>query len=856
MRITLDTKDQAISQKKLRAKIRSGKQADSQIAREMKRSSLVFRDARSLRALARTKNPNDIVQYYLSDIFKIAQERYRPNNRYSLLDLVGEASLALSELVQTKIPHPNKLNEVIENQIRESINNFILIDKAHELNTQEFPTGSHQLEDDPIADLQDKWDTTKFWETISKIMESRLSAIEGDRIKRFLGLNGKPESQSEIAGKEGVSKSAIGPSIANGIKKLISHSKAGEALKLLQEIHSRPVRPALGESLLEPNEQEDTDLQYIRERIEGSLGCTLEEFRKLHGLSRDEFSKFISSIYPGIDRNQSKGIIYLSESEKKELQANAAHRRRNVQRAKSAETIVGEARSAKLSLEEVKVRLREFYFPLFISDKAKCLQLLESEVARAGSINEQELFSGILNFYLQKVPELKVAGLQSTLDDYQKVDALIMAPKNSYVIAHDMGVGKSVEAITYALMKKAKKVLVISSKSGASVTWPKELNKHLTKKPFIYSATKLKTPRLRLRGREGNPSWSVVGYSFARQNIALLKRLGFDLVILDECHKVNNHNSGQSRAVLSLNPLHKLALSGSLFKNSREELFPVLNWLYPQAFSNRETYIEEYCEHEAGIANLRFDLQDKMTCRLKHQVITLPDVNDKRINIQMTQKQSENYDQLEHEFINWCKEAKINIIGGTVSQAMLLKLHSLRKAAIKIKINEACKLAKQNIKKGHKVVIYTTYIDFAKQVAKKLKDFNPCYLDGATLSKDRKKQIEDFNQDPEKQVFIVTSAGSDSIDLTASDSIIFLNKPLTYADEKQMLDRLHRRGQKKTVNAFHLTVAGTIEEKIDKLIQGKKEEYERTIRNPDDYTDWFIDHQEGNIRELVLSIAG
>ena len=103
---------------------------------------------------------------------------------------------------------------------------------------------------------------------------------------------------------------------------------------------------------------------------------------------------------------------------------------------------------------------------------------------------------------------------------------------------------------------------------------------------------------------------------------------------------------------------------------------------------------------------------------------------------------------------------------------------------------------------------------------------------------------------------MVTSAGGESVDLTTAADIVYANKPLTHADEKQMLDRLHRRGQTKEVRAFHIITSDTVDERVERLIERKREEYERFVPRSKEFVRWFEEDENENIRKLLESMIG
>lgn len=604
----------------------------------------------------------------------------------------------------------------------------------------------------------------------------------------------------------------------------------------------------------------EPSLNELMSKIEADIGQltgdSLAEFRARYDITRDDLVAILQELYPALEKSSKLALVNLSESEMEYVLDNSrffAGQYENLDQVKATLAQLESRKGNMTRKQETDVRmiLRDNYFPLFVSDRVRCFAVLKEEVGSPDNPEQlRELYRETLEHF-EKVLDISVGGVKSTLDNYQKVDLSILREHDAFVIASEMGTGKSLEAICYALSKGAQRVLIVSTQSGIYSTWPSELRKHLVGD----TSCSILNGNL-LRGKTIPESrWNLATYATAQQNIEKLEAMGFDMVVLDECHKMNHDNSLQSRRIRRLNPKYKLAISGSLFKNRRSELFAILNWLFPEKFYSKSRFSQEYSVSDVGLYRLQYELRNRLICRFKSQVLSLPDVKHVHEKVYFTDEQREVYQAVESDFVKWYVEQfKTNPVTGSI---ILSKIHALRKKAIQAKYPLLDEVLEQVIAQdGNKAVVYTTY----REVVEKLQrlygnKYGVCAITGFTSGPERVRQIGEFNDRPDKRLFIVTAAGGESIDLSRHNCLIYMNDPLTYADKKQVLDRFHRREQRQQVQAFHLTTVGSVDERIDKLIDKKRQEYQRTVHDAFYYPNEIQDDMEHNIRELASELV-
>ncbi|KAK6852429.1 Lymphoid-specific helicase [Apiospora arundinis] len=121
-------------------------------------------------------------------------------------------------------------------------------------------------------------------------------------------------------------------------------------------------------------------------------------------------------------------------------------------------------------------------------------------------------------------------------------------------------------------------------------------------------------------------------------------------------------------------------------------------------------------------------------------------------------------------------------------------------------------------KRGHKVLIFSqfkTQLDILHDYCNDLRKWNVCRIDGGVKQEDRKEQIQNFNEDPDFKIFLLsTRAGGQGINLASADTVILFDSDWNPQQDLQAQDRCHRIGQTRPVVVYRLATKGTVEEEL------------------------------------------
>lgn len=341
----------------------------------------------------------------------------------------------------------------------------------------------------------------------------------------------------------------------------------------------------------------------------------------------------------------------------------------------------------------------------------------------------------------------------------------------------------------------------------------------------------------------------ITSYGVMLRDIQQLSHMHWDSVILDEAHFVKNQDTATYQAVCLLQADIRLCLTGTPIENHLGEMKNLFDFLVPGFLGSDEYFRKNFInpigkgsEPEVELALQKLihpfkmrrtkalvldDLPEKVEdirhCSLSaHQVKLYKDVLDLKAKpLVENLKNSESPVPFLHIFAILTMLKQICNHPALVNGGDPKKWESGKFEALKAILAEA-------LESGHKVVIYSQYVGMIQIISNYLKveAINHEVLTGQT--KNRGRVIDRFQTDPECKIFIASLlAGGVGIDLTAASVVIHYDRWWNASKENQATDRVYRIGQNKNVQVFKMVTRGTLEEKIDLLINSKKELFEK-----------------------------
>lgn len=350
------------------------------------------------------------------------------------------------------------------------------------------------------------------------------------------------------------------------------------------------------------------------------------------------------------------------------------------------------------------------------------------------------------------------------------------------------------------------------------------------------------------------PDVLVTSYELLRRDVELYRDApSMHFLILDEAQFVKNPATQAARAVRIVPARHRFALTGTPIENRLEELWSIFDFLMPGLLGTRREFNERYaqkitCDNdEEASRRLRLMCKPFILRRLKSQVLTdLPEKNESVVLSRMEGEQRKIYDateknlklSLEKQLPEEFKHSKIAVLAELTKLRELccdphLLYDNYRGGAAKM---DACvELIEEAVAGGHKVLVFSQFTSLLALLEGRLSKTGIAWheLIGSTPKKERARLVEAFSKDDVPVFLISLKAGGTGLNLVAADIVIHLDPWWNVAAQNQATDRTHRIGQKSTVSVFKLIAQDSIEERIVKLQESKRDLADQIIGGAD-----------------------
>lgn len=417
------------------------------------------------------------------------------------------------------------------------------------------------------------------------------------------------------------------------------------------------------------------------------------------------------------------------------------------------------------------------------------------------------------------------------------------------ILADDMGLGKTLQMIAYLCTRKGMTHLVVCPASLV-YNWEAEFEKFA---PGMRLCLMLGTSAERQMLLEHYMEYDVVitSYDLLKRDIANYEGKHFGCEIIDEAQYIKNVSTQAAKAVKAVESRNRFALTGTPIENRLSELWSIFDYLMPgYLFSykyfkeNFEEKIVQKTKDEPRILNkLHAMIRPFLLRRLKKDVLNdLPDKMEEVVYSRFEPAQEKLYRATEKNIVmNLKKQSKKEVKENKLQiLAELTKLRQIccdpqlyygdyREGSAKL---EACmELVESARSGGHKILLFSQFASMLEILAQELekRDIRYFLLRGSTTKRKRKDMVEQF-QAGEAEVFLISlKAGGTGLNLTAADVVIHYDPWWNMAAQNQATDRTHRIGQKNPVTVYKLIMKDTIEERILKLQDMKKDLADRII---------------------------
>jgi len=452
-------------------------------------------------------------------------------------------------------------------------------------------------------------------------------------------------------------------------------------------------------------------------------------------------------------------------------------------------------------------------------------------------------------------------GFQGTLRPYQKRGYSWLNFLRKWglgaCLADDMGLGKTIQAL--ALIQKdwesgeRRPILLICPTSVVN-NWQKEANRFTPELPVLvhHGIERMRGEDFKIKAMEH--AIVISSYALLTRDFETFKGLNWAGVVLDEAQNIKNPETKQTKAARAIQADYRLALTGTPVENHVGDLWSIMEFLNSgflgtqSEFKNRFFIPIQAARDPEAAERLKRLTGPFILRRLKTDktiIVDLPEKMEMKVFCTLTKEQASLYEAVVKETMDALDETE-GIKRKGVVLATLLKLKQACNHPAHFlgdhspipgrsgKLARLTEMAEEMMEVGDRALIFTQFAEMGAILQRHLQETfgrEVFFLYGGTLRKHRDQMVERFQAyDDGPSLFILSlKAGGTGLNLTRANHVIHFDRWWNPAVENQATDRAFRIGQTKNVEVHKFICAGTLEEKIDEMIERKKEVAERVV---------------------------
>ena len=346
-----------------------------------------------------------------------------------------------------------------------------------------------------------------------------------------------------------------------------------------------------------------------------------------------------------------------------------------------------------------------------------------------------------------------------------------------------------------------------------------------------------------------------------------------DDVLVRNCHKIKEPSTLMARALRAATgeAKYRFALTGTPIANTPDDLWSILNWLYPESFPGKTKFIDRYLITSVNAYGATtvlgiqehmkkelYAIIDPITRRMPKEVILpfLPPVVYERRYVEMSPKQKKAYQQMSSRMVAEIDGTLVVTTSPLVKVLRMLQLAAsygeveeeeyIDKESGETKIKAIVTLAEPSSKldafmddieefEGHHVVVFTPYKQLIDLLAKRFDKAGIRYgrITGDEDGVERQYHIDNFQEGKYPFILVTTAAGGAGITLTKADIAVYLSRPWSNIDSHQSEGRIHRLGSEmhEKITYIDYITEGSVEEGIFQALDRKEENLQEILRD-------------------------
>ena len=443
-------------------------------------------------------------------------------------------------------------------------------------------------------------------------------------------------------------------------------------------------------------------------------------------------------------------------------------------------------------------------------------------------------------------------------------------------LADDMGLGKTIQLIGLLLHERSNGVttgptLVLSPMSVVG-NWQREIERFAPSLSVLVHHGIDRNRDQEFISEAEEQDVVVSTYALARRDLEHFQRVRWHRIVLDEAQNIKNPTTQQSRAVRSLEAARRIALTGTPLENRLAELWSIFDFLNPG-------YLGSLHEFRRRFAKPIEKDQDPERRQLLHQLTRpfllrrlktdpdvirdLPEKLEMRVFCNLTEEQATLYQAVVEDMMG-----RIDTTQGMARRGLILTAltrlkqicnhprHYLQDGSDLFgrsgKVERLAEMLEELLSVGDRALCFTQFTEMGTLLEDHLKKrlgVDILFLHGGTPQAERDRMVAEFQSGEGPPVFLLsTRAGGTGLNLTAANHVFHFDRWWNPAVEDQATDRAFRIGQTRNVQVHKFVCVGTLEERIDKIIEEKKNLVDLVLATGES---WLTELSTDQLREVL-----
>jgi SNF2 family DNA or RNA helicase len=448
-------------------------------------------------------------------------------------------------------------------------------------------------------------------------------------------------------------------------------------------------------------------------------------------------------------------------------------------------------------------------------------------------------------------------------------------------LADDMGLGKTVQLISYLLRVKEETAITGADKAEPALiicptsvlgNWQKELERFAPDLSLYLHYGSARPHEEEFVAKALEADVVLTSYGLTHLDADDFMAVTWSSISIDEAQNIKNAETKQSRAVRKLKGRHHIALTGTPMENRLSELWSIFDFINhgylgsSGQFQKRFVLPIERDDEKERIRQLQALIRPFLLRRTKKDeevALNLPEKLEQKEYCPLTAEQASLYEQLVNDAL-----ADIDKLSPFERKGLILQMLSRLKQlcnhpALYLKeerpvnlVERSAKLEKLQelvasvLEAEESCLIFTQYIGMGQMIQTMIDEefgVKVPFLNGSVAKSQRDRMIEEF-QNREFPIFLLSlKAGGTGLNLTAANHVIHYDRWWNPAVENQATDRAYRIGQKRFVHVHKMICTGTLEEKIDLMLDKKQSLNDEIIQSDS----WITELSTDELRDLI-----